>query len=48
MAPQKLSPELTEFTGQSTLPRTEVVKLISAYVKEHNLQNPENRREIIW
>ena len=27
--------------------RTEVTKGISAYVKQHDLQNPKNRREIV-
>lgn len=31
----------------SKLPRTEVTKRIWIYIKENNLQNPNNRREIL-
>ena len=30
-----------------TLPRTEVTKRIWAYIREHNLQNPDDKREIL-
>ena len=29
------------------MPRTEVVKKLWEYIKKHNLQNPENKRNII-
>ena len=29
------------------LPRGEVVSKVWAYIKQHDLQNPENRREIL-
>ena len=48
--PTVLSPELCKFLDidQSTLvARTDVTKKITEYIKEHNLQNPENRREIL-
>lgn len=42
-----LSPELQNFTGASELPRTEVVKQIWKYIREKNLQDPLDRRNII-
>ncbi|EHN00728.1 Tri1p [Saccharomyces cerevisiae x Saccharomyces kudriavzevii VIN7] len=42
-----LSLPLREFLGTEELPRTQVVKMIWQYIKEHNLQNPNDRREII-
>jgi upstream activation factor subunit UAF30 len=44
-----LSDALSEFLGgKNMIPRTEVVKDLHAYIKEHNLQNPANRRQIIF
>ncbi|XP_023645126.1 protein TRI1 isoform X2 [Capsella rubella] len=43
----QLSPQLEKFIGTSQLARTEVVKNIWAYIKEHDLQDPENRRNIL-
>lgn len=45
--PVQPSKELSEIVGSEPLPRSEVTKRIWAYIKEHNLQNPENKREII-
>ena len=45
--PVQPSKELGEVVGSEALPRSEVTKRIWAYIKEHNLQNPENKREII-
>lgn len=42
-----LSTPLQEFLGSEELPRTQVVKMIWQYIKEHNLQNPNDRREIL-
>ncbi|KAL1824340.1 hypothetical protein ACET3Z_011118 [Daucus carota] len=42
-----LSPELQKFTGVPELPRTEVVKQLWSYIKENNLQDPSDRRNII-
>jgi upstream activation factor subunit UAF30 len=42
-----LSPELGDLLGATELPRTQVVKGLWAYIKEHNLQNPDNRMQII-
>lgn len=43
----QMSPQLQEFLGEKELPRTQVVKLVWNYIKEHDLQNPDDRREII-
>ena len=48
--PTSLSPELCKFLNidPSTLvARTDVTKKITEYIKANNLQNPENRREIV-
>lgn len=42
-----LSEKLADLVGASEMPRTQVVKVLWQYIKEHNLQNPEDRREII-
>ncbi len=41
------SKELGVIVGTAPLPRTEVVSKVWDYIKTHNLQNPENRREIL-
>ncbi|CAI9094990.1 OLC1v1030839C1 [Oldenlandia corymbosa var. corymbosa] len=46
LKPQPVSPSLGQFLGASEASRTEAVKKIWDYVKSHNLQNPENKREI--
>ena len=48
--PMKLSKELCKFLNIDTeemMARTTVTKAVNAYVKEHGLQNPENKRELI-
>lgn len=47
MKPLKPSAELAAVVGASPLPRTEVVSKVWEYIKGHNLQNPQNKREII-
>ncbi|AMD18888.1 HBL014Cp [Eremothecium sinecaudum] len=42
-----LSSDLQKFLGKEQLPRTQVVKAVWDYIKQHNLQNPEDRREIL-
>ncbi|KAL8124840.1 hypothetical protein AgCh_012484 [Apium graveolens] len=42
-----LSPELQKFTGVPELARTEVVKQMWSYIRENNLQDPSDRRNII-
>ena len=47
--PTVISDELASFLGRpkgSEMARTEVTREINAYIKEHNLQNPENKRQI--
>ncbi len=48
--PGKISPELCAFMKKpdgTEAARTEVTKYIIKYIQEKNLQNPENKREII-
>ena len=48
--PQKVSEELTKFLSipaDEEIARTEVTKRIVKYIQEKNLQNPENKREIL-
>ncbi|GEO18819.1 SWIB/MDM2 domain-containing protein [Microvirga aerophila] len=47
MKPLQPSTELAAVVGSSPLPRTEVVSKVWEYIKAHNLQNPENKREIL-
>jgi chromatin remodeling complex protein RSC6 len=46
---QPLTPskELAAVVGKDPLPRGEVVSKVWDYIKKHDLQNPENRREIL-
>ena len=46
-APVVVSYDLEQFLGQRTIPRTEVTKQIWAYIKQNELQNPQNRSEIL-
>ena len=47
MKPLKLSAELEAVVGSGPLPRGQVVKKLWEYIKANNLQNPENKRNII-
>jgi chromatin remodeling complex protein RSC6 len=47
MRPLQPSNELAAVVGSSPLPRTEVVSKVWEYIKAKNLQNPENKREIL-
>jgi chromatin remodeling complex protein RSC6 len=47
MKPLQPSPTLAAVVGSSPLPRTEVVSKVWDYIKSNNLQNPENKREIL-
>jgi upstream activation factor subunit UAF30 len=42
----QVSKELAAIVGGDAMPRTEVTKKVWAYIKAHDLQNPENKREI--
>ena len=45
--PLQPSKELAAIVGSDPLPRGEVVSKVWAYIKQHQLQNPANRREIL-
>jgi len=45
--PLKPSPQLAAVIGPDPVPRTEATKRLWAYIKEHNLQNPANKRNIL-
>src|SRR3954467_9974296 len=45
--PLQPSEALAAVVGPGPLPRGEVVSKVWDYIKSHNLQNPENRREIL-
>ncbi len=45
--PMTLSPELEAVVGKGPMPRTEVVKQLWVYIKKNDLQNPENKRNIL-
>ena len=41
------SPDLAAIVGKDPLPRSEVVSKVWAHILDNNLQNPENKREIV-
>ena len=41
------SPQLAAVIGPQAVPRTEVTKRLWAYIKQHQLQNPANKRNIL-
>jgi len=45
--PLKPSTELAAVVGKEPLARGQVVSKVWDYIRTHNLQNPENRREIL-
>lgn len=47
MKPVQPSPELAKVVGSEPVPRSEIMKKVWDYIKKNNLQNPENKREII-
>uniref|UniRef100_A0AAV1UIY3 DM2 domain-containing protein n=1 Tax=Peronospora matthiolae TaxID=2874970 RepID=A0AAV1UIY3_9STRA len=42
-----LSPELARVVGAARMARPQVVKALWAYIREHNLQDPNNKKSII-
>ena len=46
MKPLTISPELAAVIGATPMPRTEVTKKIWEYIKQNNLQDPANKRNI--
>ena len=45
--PVSLAPSLQKFFGENEMLRTDVTKLMWKYIKENDLQSPDDRREII-
>ena len=45
--PLQPSEELAAVVGSGRLARGQVVSKVWEYIRSHNLQNPENRREIL-
>ena len=46
-APVQPSAELGAVVGNEKLPRSQVISKVWDYIKSNNLQNPENKREIL-
>lgn len=46
-APVTPSKELAAIVGAGPLPRSEIVSKMWDHIKKNNLQNPENKREIL-
>lgn len=46
MKPLTPDAALAAVVGSNPLPRTEIVKKLWDYIKEHNLQDPSNKRNI--
>ena len=46
MKPMNLSAELEDVVGKGPMPRSEVVKALWVYIKKHDLQDPQNKRNI--
>ncbi|KAJ4898972.1 SWIB/MDM2 domain superfamily protein [Raphanus sativus] len=47
MKPRPVTPEMQDVVGESVIPRTQALKRIWAYIKEHDLQDPRNKKVII-
>jgi chromatin remodeling complex protein RSC6 len=47
LKPLQPSKELAAVVGANPLPRPQVVSRVWDYIKQHDLQNPKNRREIL-
>ena len=47
MKPLQPSQELAAVVGSQPLARPEVVSKVWEYIKKHDLQNPQNKREIL-
>jgi upstream activation factor subunit UAF30 len=45
--PLQPSKELAAVVGSDPLPRAQMVSRVWDYIKQHDLQNPKNRREIL-
>lgn len=47
MKPMTISDDLAAVVGKGPMPRSEVVKALWIYIKKHNLQDPNNKRDIV-
>jgi chromatin remodeling complex protein RSC6 len=47
LKPMNLSSDLEAVVGKGPMSRGEVVKKIWEYIKKHDLQNPQNKRNIL-
>ena len=47
MKPHNLSPELEAIVGKGPMSRPDITKQMWVYIKEHDLQNPNNKRNIL-
>lgn len=47
LKPMNLSDELEAVVGKGPMPRSQVVKKLWEYIKKHDLQNPQNKRNIL-
>ncbi|PIA33052.1 hypothetical protein AQUCO_04200064v1 [Aquilegia coerulea] len=45
--PRPISPAMQELLGVTEIPRTQALKQIWAYIKQHNLQDPEDKKVIV-
>merc|ERR1712018_716171 len=45
--PKKLSAELADIVGKKQASRAELMKLLWAYIKKNNLQDPDNKQYFI-
>lgn len=46
MKPMAVSTDLAAVVGDGPMPRSDVVKKLWEYIKGHNLQDPQNKRNI--
>lgn len=46
MKPMNVGPDLAAVVGAGPMPRSEVTKKLWAYIKQHNLQDAKNKRNI--
>jgi chromatin remodeling complex protein RSC6 len=47
LVPKELTPALEAVVGKGPMPFPDVMTNVWAYIKKHNLQNPQNKRNII-
>ncbi|KAL0739416.1 hypothetical protein Bca4012_015626 [Brassica carinata] len=47
MKPRPVTPEMQDVVGESVIPRTQALKRIWEYIKERDLQDPQDKKVII-